>query len=136
MHKTLTMAWMAVCVIFGAVILVAGAVLFWHGGATEGETGGTADTAYGLAVMAAGAAIGVFPFFYELGKFIRSELRAYNGWKDGLTPEQRAGVRAAETAAIVGGALVAHEVMHRHHEAASAQLTESIMGGPRPDPFA
>jgi len=45
-------------------------------------------------------------------------------WLATLTPEQRAAVKAAEYAALIGADLLWHE----HNKRESAQLTDSVMG--------
>jgi hypothetical protein len=55
--------------------------------------------------------------------------RQYRTWKAGLSPEDRAKVELAETAAIWGGAAILHE----HRKATSARLASSVMGRTMPD---
>jgi hypothetical protein len=122
--------------ILGVAIFALGARSFWIGGTAGIGVDGKGATGGGLLGIAVGLGAFLFPACRELGRLIARELRDYNGWKAELTPAQRNAVQLAETAAIVGSALVAHEAMHRHHVAAGERLTQSVMGEPWQDPFA
>jgi hypothetical protein len=64
-----------------------------------------------------------------IAKDAAAEHRCCQSWKATLTPEQRAAVEVAETAAAAAAAIA----MWEHHKRVDAGLTSSVMGRTMPD---
>jgi hypothetical protein len=64
-----------------------------------------------------------------IAKDAAAEYRCCQSWKATLTPEQRAAVELAETAAAAAAAIA----MWEHHKRVDARLTSGVMGRMMPD---
>ena len=116
---------MTACVALGIVLITWGSHLVSRDGTYSSDPW----TFWGVVFILMPLWAGIGWVVTEVVKFSAQQYRRYREWKASLTPQQRAEVDLAETAAMTAAAVA----MRQHHKRTNARLFNSVMGRTMPD---
>lgn len=98
-----------IVMVSGITVLILGGRLFLSGAALADQTGNSGPMGAGVALMLAGLFLLFAPPATWVVRTFTDDYSRYSAWKRGLTPQERAAVNAAETAALAGAAVAGWE---------------------------